>query len=300
MKPVLLILAAGMGSRYGGLKQIDKIGPSGEAIIDYSIYDAVRAGFGKVVLVIRPELENDFREFFGDKLKGKIEVEYVYQELNNIPAGLTVPAGRKKPWGTAHAILVAADTINTPFLAINADDFYGAEAFQTVADFFKSNKDEKTHCMVGYELGFTLSEFGTVSRGVCSYDEDLNLKKITEVTNIERRNGKVGYQDPGNGWVEVDPTKYVSMNAWGFYPGIFDIFKTGFEKFIRQANNDPKAEYYIAKPLMDMIENQEGKVKILQTDAKWFGVTYREDKAFAIDKINELIHSGKYPSNLWG
>ncbi len=299
MKPVLLILAAGMGSRYGGLKQIDKIGPSGEAIIDYSIYDAIRAGFGKVVLVIRPELENDFREFFGRKLEGKIETEYVYQELSNIPGGLTVPADRKKPWGTAHAILVAADAINAPFMAINADDFYGAEAYQSVAEFFLTNKDEKKHCMVGYELGFTLSDFGTVSRGVCSYDEDLNLQKITEVTNIERKNGKIGYQDPQKGWIDVDPTKYVSMNAWGFYPGIFDIFSEGFEKFIRRANNDPKAEYYIAKPLMDMIDNNRGKVKILQTEARWFGVTYREDKEFAVKKINDLISNGKYPSNLW-
>ena len=299
MKPTLLILAAGMGSRYGGLKQIDKIGPSGEAIIDYSIYDAISAGFGKVVMIIRPELEDDFREFFGNKLDGKIEIEYVYQTLDNVPVGIEVSADRKKPWGTAHAILVAAEAINEPFLAINADDFYGTEAYQAVADFFKVNQDNNTHCMVGYELGLTLSDFGTVSRGVCEYDEKLVLKNITEVTNIENKNGETGYTDPEKGWALVDPSSYVSMNVWGFYPGIFDIFKKGFEHFIEKAKDDPKAEYYIALPLMDMVANKEGTIKILQSDARWFGVTYREDKDFAINKINQLVQNGIYPDNLW-
>ncbi len=300
MKPTLLILAAGMGSRYGGLKQIDKIGPSGEAIIDYSIYDAIRAGFGKVVLVIRPELEDDFRAFFGSKLDGKIEIEYVYQTIDNVPDGIEVSADRKKPWGTAHAILVAADAINEPFLAINADDFYGAEAYQAVGDFFSTNKDENTHCMVGYELGLTLSDFGTVSRGVCQYDENLILENITEVTNIEKKAGEIGFTDQDKGWSLVDPKAYVSMNVWGFYPGIFDTFKKGFEQFILKAKDDPKAEYYIALPLMDMVANKKGAIKILQSDARWFGVTYREDKQFAIDKINFLVAEGKYPGNLWG
>ncbi len=300
MKPTLLILAAGMGSRYGGLKQIDKIGPSGEAIIDYSIYDAIRAGFGKVVMVIRPELEADFREFFSNKLDGKIEIEYVYQTLDNVPDGIEVSVDRKKPWGTAHAILVAADAINEPFLAINADDFYGAEAYQAVADFFSTNNDKDMHCMVGYELGLTLSDFGSVSRGVCEYVDNLIVSDITEVTNIEKRDGKIGYTDPDKGWSLVDPKLFVSMNVWGFYPGIFDIFKTGFEQFIGQAKDDPKAEYYIAKPLMDMIANKEGEIKILKSDARWFGVTYREDKDFAINRINDLVKNGKYPGDLWG
>ncbi len=299
MKPTLLILAAGMGSRYGGLKQIDRIGPSGEAIIDYSIYDAIRAGFGKVVLVIRPELEDDFRAFFGNKLDGKIGIEYVYQTIDNVPEGIEVSADRKKPWGTAHAILVAADAIKEPFLAINADDFYGTEAYQAVADFFRNNKDENMHCMVGYELGLTLSDFGTVSRGVCQYDENLILDNITEVTNIEKKNGETGYTDPEKGWALVDPSAYVSMNVWGFYPGIFDVFRKGFEQFIRQAKDNPKAEYYIALPLMDMIANNEGAIKILRSDARWFGVTYREDKEFAVNKINQLVADGKYPANLW-
>ena len=299
MKPTLLILAAGMGSRYGGLKQIDKIGPSGEAIIDYSIYDAIRAGFGKVVMVIRPELEADFREFFGNKLDGKIEIEYVYQTIDNVPEGIEVSTERKKPWGTAHAILVAADAIKEPFLAINADDFYGAEAYQAVTDFFNTHQDENLHCMVGYELGLTLSDFGSVSRGVCRYNKNLVLENITEVTNIEKKNNEIGFTDPEKGFSLVDPSAYVSMNVWGFYPGIFDIFKKGFEQFIAKAKDDPKAEYYIALPLMDMIANKEGEIKILRSNARWFGVTYREDKQFAIDKINGLVSDGKYPSNLW-
>ena len=300
MKPTLLILAAGMGSRYGGLKQIDTIGPSGEAIIDYSIYDAIRAGFGKVVLVIRRELETDFREFFGNKLDGKIEVEYVYQELENIPDGLTYNPERKKPWGTAHAILVAAGAIGEPFVAINADDFYSAEAYQAVADYFAGNRDETAHCMVGYKLSTTLSEHGTVSRGVCNYQSDLYLTGIREVTNIEKRGDEIGYDDVQKQWITVNPNINVSMNFWGFYPGIFDLYKNGFEKFIRKEKDNLKAEYYIALPLTEMIENGQGKIKILETNARWFGVTYREDKAAAVELINQLVKKGVYPKSLWG
>jgi len=299
MKPTLLILAAGMGSRYGGLKQIDKIGPSGEAIIDYSIYDAIRAGFGKVVLVIRHELEADFREFFGNKLDGKIQVEYAYQELDNIPAGLTYPPERKKPWGTAHAILVAAGNINEPFVAINADDFYGTEAYAAVAGFFKANTDETAHCMIGYKLATTLSEHGTVSRGVCDYDQDHFLTKIREVTNIEKRGNEIGFENGQQQWISVNPGINVSMNFWGFYPGIFDIYRSGFENFIRKEKDNLKAEYYIALPLTEMIENGKGKVKIIETDARWFGVTYKEDKASAVETLSKLVIAGIYPDNLW-
>jgi NDP-sugar pyrophosphorylase family protein len=298
-KPTLLILAAGMGSRYGGLKQIDKIGPSGEAIIDYSIYDAIRAGFGKVVLVIRRELEIDFREFFGNKINGKIELEYVYQELDNLPDGISVPPDRKKPWGTAHAVLVAAGAVKEPFMAINADDFYGREAYSTVADYLASNQDKTRHCMVGYRLGNTLSEHGTVSRGVCRYSSDLLLKNITEITSIERKDGQVGYTDQDGGWTELDGDTYVSMNAWGFYPEIFDIFRSGFLQFIQKAKQDPKAEYYIAKPLMEMMEQNIGSIQILRSDAQWFGVTYREDKEAAVARILQEIAAGNYPENLW-
>ena len=297
--PTLLILAAGMGSRYGGLKQIDKIGPSGEAIIDYSIYDAIRAGFGKVVFVIRRELEADFRDFFEDKLRGRIKMEFVYQELDNVPEGIEISAERKKPWGTGHAILVAAEKIREPFVAINADDFYGEGAYQAVADYFKMNNKQTDHCMVGYSLGMTLSDYGTVSRGVCSSDEQGFLEQITEVTNIEKKNGEVGYRNESGEWVQLSGQEVVSMNIWGFYPGIFEIFSKGFQEFIEDAKDDPKAEYYIAWPLMDMIESGRGRVKILRTDDRWFGVTYREDKNSAIERINGLIELGRYPENLW-
>lgn len=297
--PTLLILAAGMGSRYGGLKQIDKIGPSGEAIIDYSIYDAIRAGFGKVVFVIRRELEADFRDFFEDKLRGRIKMEFVYQELDNVPEGIEISAERKKPWGTGHAILVAAEKIREPFVAINADDFYGEGAYRAVADYFNMNDKPADHCMVGYNLGMTLSDYGTVSRGVCSSDKQGFLEQITEVTNIEKKNGEVGYRNKSGEWVKLTGEEVVSMNIWGFYPGIFEIFRKGFETFIEGAKDDPKAEYYIAWPLMDMIESGRGRVKILRTDDRWFGVTYREDKNSAIERINGLIELGRYPENLW-
>lgn len=299
MKPTLLILAAGMGSRYGGLKQIDKIGPSGEAIIDYSIYDAIRAGFGKVVFVIRKELENDFREFFQHKLDGKIEMEFVYQELENVPDGIFVSPERKKPWGTSHAILVAGKKINEPFIAINADDFYGAGAYGAIADYFKTNPDDTSHCMVGYKLGDTLSEFGTVSRGRCEQDKQGYLMNITEITNIGKKGNEIGFEDTQKNWKALKFDDIVSMNIWGFYPGIFRIFREGFEKFIKKAKNDLKAEYFIATPLMNMISENKGKITILKGNEQWFGVTYKADKEKAIVKINELIKKGVYPENLW-
>lgn len=298
-KPTLLILAAGMGSRYGGLKQIDRIGPSGEAIIDYSIYDAIRAGFGKVIFVIRRELEEDFRKFFEAKLKGRIEMEFVYQELNNIPEGIKLTVERRKPWGTGHAILVAADKINEPFCTINADDFYGAGAYRAIADYFQKNPVKEDHCMVGYKLGMTLSEFGTVSRGICSSDPEGYLQNIEEVTKIEKKTGRIGYHTHTGEWKNLSGEEIVSMNIWGFYPNIFEIFRHGFEAFIADAKDDPKAEYFIAWPLMDMINTGKGRIKILGTDDQWFGVTYREDKQEAINKINDLISLGRYPEKLW-
>ncbi len=299
MKPTLLILAAGMGSRYGGLKQIDKIGPSGEAIIDYSIFDAIRAGFGKVVFVIRKELKQDFREFFGNKLDGKIEMEFVYQEIDNVPEGIEITIDRKKPWGTGHAILVAKDAINEPFAVINADDFYGADAYRAIAEYFNSNTNPNNHSMVGYQLGGTLSDFGTVSRGVCNTDENNFLHKIEEFTKIGIRNGDICFDDGTENWKPLTGTEIVSMNFWGFYPEMFQIFEKGFERFIKTAKDDPKAEYFIAWPLMDMMKNNKGRVKVLETNAQWFGVTYKEDKPIAIQKINNLVKAGNYPDNLW-
>jgi dTDP-glucose pyrophosphorylase len=252
-----------------------------------------------VVLVIRHELEADFREFFGNKLDGKIEVEFAYQELDNIPKGSSYPPERKKPWGTAHAILVAAGNISEPFVAINADDFYGAEAYAAVAGYLMKNTDETAHCMVGYKLTTTLSEHGTVSRGVCDYDQDHFLTKIREVTNIEKRGNEIGFENGQQQWISVNPGINVSMNFWGFYPGIFDIYRSGFENFIRKEKDNLKAEYYIALPLTEMIENGKGKVKIIETDARWFGVTYKEDKASAVETIRKLVKAGIYPENLW-
>ncbi len=298
-KPTLLILAAGMGSRYGGLKQIDKIGPSGEAIIDYSIYDAIRAGFGKVVMVIRPELEEAFKNFFGNKLDGKIELEYVYQTIDNVPEGIEINVERKKPWGTAHAILVAKNAIKEPFVAINADDFYSAEAYKAVADYFKANPNSSDHCMVGYQLDGTLSDHGTVSRGVCQTDDQGFLKAIEEVTKIGLHNNEIAFDDGEGNWTPLSGKVPVSMNVWGFYPEMFDIFEAGFDRFIKTAKDNPKAEYYIAWPLMDMMKNNQGRIKVLRTNATWFGVTYKEDKQSAIDKINTLVKQGVYPDNLW-
>lgn len=298
-KPTLLILAAGMGSRYGGLKQIDKIGPSGEAIIDYSIFDAIRAGFGKVVMVIRPELEEDFRNFFGNKLDGKIELEYVYQTIDNIPNGIEINVERKKPWGTAHAILVAKDAINEPFAAINADDFYSFDAYKALAEYFNTNQDHTHHCMVGYQLDGTLSDHGTVSRGVCQTDDEGFLTEIEEVTKIGLHNGEIAYDDGNGNWNPLNGKVPVSMNVWGFYPEMFNIFEKGFDRFIATAKDNPKAEYFIAWPLMDMMKNNQGKIKVLKTNANWFGVTYKEDKQSAINRINSLVEKGIYPANLW-
>lgn len=299
MKPTLLILAAGMGSRYGGLKQIDKIGPSGEAIIDYSIFDAIRAGFGKVVFVIRRELEQDFRDFFGNKLDGKIEMEFVYQEIDNVSDGIDITIERTKPWGTGHAILVAKDAIKEPFVAINADDFYGADAYQAVAEYFKSNPNPNDHAMVGYQLDGTLSDFGTVSRGLCVKDDSGFLQSIEELTKIGTTDGKISNDDGLGNVTPLSGKEIVSMNIWGFYPEMFEVFKDGFERFIQKAKDDPKAEYYIAWPLMDMMKEKRGRVKVLETTARWFGVTYKEDKVSAIENIGALVKAGEYPENLW-
>lgn len=299
-KPALLILAAGIGSRYGGLKQIDTIGPNGEAIIDYSIYDAIRAGFGKIVLVIREELRKDFDEFFHAKLAEHIELFYVYQSIDQLPDGLTPPTERIKPWGTAHAILQAAQIIDEPFMVINADDYYSPQAFQAIASYFSTNTSHDQHCMVGYPLRQTLSDFGTVARGVCQYDKDMFLKDISEITNIQKKNESIGYLNDQQHWIPLDGDLLVSMNAWGFYPEIFHLFAEGFRHFIMNHISNPKAEYFIALPIREMINQNKGSVKILLTDARWFGITYRQDKEIASKMIQQLIQSGLYPSKLWG
>ncbi|MFB6342233.1 NDP-sugar synthase [Saccharicrinis sp. FJH62] len=299
MKPTLVILAAGMGSRYGGLKQIDGFGPNEEAIIEYSVFDAIRAGFGKVVFVVRESIEEAFKAHFGSKFEGKIDVEYVYQELDIIPAGLSVPAERTKPWGTGHAVLVAKDAVKTPFAVINADDFYGRDAFETVARELSATTNEaKTYFLLGYEVQKTLSDFGSVSRGVCSVDNKGNLADIVERTKIYKDSGKIVYDENGS-IHELAPEQPVSMNFMAFTPSAFTYYEAYFNEFIKANVDNPKAEFYMPTVLNTLISKGEAEVKVLSTTAQWFGVTYKEDKEDAVAKLNQLIADGEYPSKLW-
>lgn len=298
MKPTLVVLAAGMGSRYGGLKQLDKLGPSGETIMDYSVYDAIRAGFGKVVFVIRKSFEQDFREIFVSKLEGKIEVELVFQELNNIPEGITFPEERTKPWGTGHAILVAKDAVKEPFVVINADDFYGAEAYQETADFLNSKASEAEYAMCGYQLGKTLSDFGSVSRGVCQTDADGYLETVVERTSITKENGIVTYTQDDEKH-QLSENDIVSMNFWGFHPSIFMHLEEKFTEFIKANSDDIKSEFYIPFVVDDLMKEGKVKTNVLKSESTWFGVTYQEDRPATVDKIKALVDSGKYPEKLW-
>ncbi len=299
MKPTLVVLAAGMGSRYGGLKQIDEFGPNGEAIIDYSIYDAIRAGFGKVVFIIRQNIAEAFREFIGNKFADKIEVEYVFQELDKLPEGFTLPEGREKPWGTAHAILMAEEVVHEPFAIINADDFYGADAFKVMNDYLCTLKnDSKDFSLLGYYVRNTLSENGSVSRGVCEVADSNWLKDINERTKIYRKDGEVVYEEDGSIF-SLDENSPVSMNFMGFTPIIFEHIKRLFVEFLEEKINIPKSEFYIPLALDRMVKDGIAKVKVLRTDAIWFGVTYKEDKEAAQNQLNSLIERGIYPPKLW-
>jgi len=301
MRPTLVILAAGMGSRYGGLKQVDPIGPSGETILDYSVYDAIRAGFGKVVFVIRREIEKDFRELFIDRFRVHIEIDWVFQETGNLPDGFSAPEGRTKPWGTGHAVLMAAGKVKEPFAVINADDFYGYDAFKTLSDYFGSQ--EKTgsnnYAMVAYELQNTLSDFGTVSRGVCIADENGWLKSVTERTQIERIGETIVYREPSGNEVQLTDKTPVSMNFWGFTPGFFQHLEEQFIDFMNTNNGNLKSEFYIPSVVDKLIKNGKEKVRVLSNSGQWFGITYREDKPMVISKINELVNAGSYPASLW-
>ncbi|HSM47392.1 MAG TPA: sugar phosphate nucleotidyltransferase [Draconibacterium sp.] len=299
MKPTLLILAAGMGSRFGGLKQVEPVGPNGEAIIDYSIYDAIRAGFGKVVFIIRESFADAFKENFDKKLKGKIEVEYVFQELNMLPEGFTLPAGREKPWGTAHAILVAKDVINEPFCALNADDFYGFNAYKAMAKFLTESTDPKEYAMVGYNLNNTLSEFGSVSRGICEEDANKNLVKIVETLKIVKRENEIISIENDGSETSLTGNEIASMNNWGFKPSVFGQLEKRFIQFLKTEIDKPKSEMYIPSVVFDLIDDKEATVKVLEANSPWFGVTYKEDKPFVIEKINALIAKGEYPKKIW-
>lgn len=299
MKPTLLILAAGMGSRFGGLKQVEPVGPNGEAIIDYSIYDAIRAGFGKVVFVIRKSFADAFKEKFDKKLNGKIDVEYVFQELDNLPNGFKLPEGREKPWGTAHAILVSKDTINEPFCALNADDFYGKNAYKVMADFLTSSKIDTEYSMVGYRLKNTLSDFGSVSRGICSVNELGNLVKIVETTKIFKKGNAAVSINENNKEVALTGNENTSMNIWGFKPSVFATLEKKFTDFLATEIDKPKSEMYIPSVVFEMIEDQLATVKVLEANSPWFGVTYKEDKPIVVEKINQLIKQGVYPEKLF-
>lgn len=303
MKPTLVVLAAGMGSRYGSLKQMDGVGPNNEAIIDYSIYDAVQAGFGKVVFVIRHSFEQEFREVFSkEHFGGKIDVEFVFQELDYLPEGFTVPEGRIKPWGTCHAVMMAAPVVDGPFAVINADDFYGREAYITLAEYLRQVEGTQgNYSMVGYNLRNTLSDYGTVSRGECSVDESNNLVSIVERTAIERgTDGIVRYKDE-NGEHPIDENTTVSMNLFGFTPDFFSKTEELFKEFLSNPANmsNLKSEFFIPLCVNTLINQKRVSLKVLTSEAKWFGVTYKEDKPEVVSKISKLIADGIYPSKLW-
>jgi len=296
-KPTLLVLAAGMGSRYGGLKQIDPVGPHGETIIDYSIYDALRAGFGKLVFVIRRDIEAQFKEIVGARFEKRLPVEYVFQELSELPPGFSVPPGRTKPWGTAHAILMAQNTIREPFAAINADDFYGADSFRVLAQHLSSGTAD--YAMVGFILRNTLSEFGSVARGVCALSPAGFLTGVVERTQIERSGN--GAAAPGGDGQPLQFTgdELVSMNMWGFTPALFDQLKAQFGEFLKAHGREEKSECYIPSVVNDLISLHRARTKVLRTNAPWFGVTYREDRPFVVAGIRKLVAQGDYPENLW-
>jgi UTP-glucose-1-phosphate uridylyltransferase len=300
MKPTLVILAAGMGSRYGSLKQVDPVGPSGETILEYSVYDAIRAGFGKVVFVIRRDIENDFKEIFIHKLREHIEIEYVFQELDMVPVGIKIPAERVKPWGTGHAVMVAASKVSEPFAVINADDYYGADAYKKMADYLsKMNHTQTNYSMVGFELDNTLSEYGLVSRGVCEEDANANLLSVVERTKIGRDEKGVAYKDINDALVYISEKSIVSMNFWGFTPIFFRQVEEHFKEFIKLNYTNPKAEFYLPFVVDDLIKAKQASVKVLRSTDRWFGITYKEDKPLVIAKINELVSAGVYPKVLW-
>ena len=298
MKPTLVVLAAGMGSRYGGLKQLDSFGPSGETIIDYSVYDAMKAGFGKVVFVIRKHLLDDFQSIYFEKYAKHIEIEYVFQELDNIPDNLTVPSERVKPWGTGHAVLVAADKVHEPFAVINGDDFYGAGSFDITAKHLSALDPKKLDAvLIGFHLNNTLSEHGYVSRGVCEVNDKQDLISITERTKISReQDGQIYFQE-GELKMPLLEDQTVSMNLMGFTPPAFELMKGQFEVFIKNHYEELKSEFYIPKVLDEIARNQP--VPVLRSPEKWLGVTYKEDKPVVMTKLQELTNAGVYPSKLW-
>jgi hypothetical protein len=298
MKPTLLILAAGMASRYGSMKQIESFGPSGETIMDYSIYDAIEAGFGKVVFIIRKEFAENFKAIFEPRLKGKIEVDYVFQDLNSYIGSHSVPAERSKPWGTAHAVLCSKEVVKEPFAVINADDFYGRDAFDKAYTFLTSECNDNVWSIIGYELLRTLSDHGTVNRGVCQVDNQGNLASIVERLNISKKGEAIVCED-GQEPHEISMDSKVSMNFWCFNPAVFEYSQQLFIDFLNKHIETPKSEFFIPIVADEFIQSGTGVIKVIPTSADWFGVTYKEDAPAVKASIDELITSEKYPSGLW-
>lgn len=301
MKPTLFVLAAGMGSRYGGLKQLDTLGPSGETIMDYSVFDAMRSGFGKVVFVIRKDFEDDFRRLVLSKYEGHIPTEVVFQSIDDLPAGFKCPDGRTKPWGTNHAVLMAKDVIKEPFCVINADDFYGCDCFAVMGRFLSSLPEgaRNTYSMVGFRVANTLSENGKVSRGVCEVNSRNHLTTVVERTEIIRRDGAVCYKDENDKWVAIPDNTPVSMNVWGFTPDYFSYSEEYFKEWLKDNIDTPKSEYFIPLMVNRLINGRTATVEVLDTTSKWFGVTYAEDRQGVVDKIRDLVNEGVYPEKLF-
>ncbi len=299
MKPSILVLAAGMGSRYGGNKQLDEVGPAGETIIDYSIYDAIRAGFGKIIFVIRHDIEEQVKERFVDKLKDKIEVEYVFQEITNLPEGVKVSPERSKPWGTSHAILVAENKIKEPFGVINSDDYYGVESFRILYDFLTSDTDPNSYTIVGYKLGNTLSDHGTVNRGICRVGDNGLLQDIVETRQIQKT--ETGAKAPGADGNDLllSGDEVVSMNLFGFKPSVYEYLGEEFRNFIDSKGMDLKSELDIPTSLDKFVKNGDIKINVLMSAEKWFGVTYREDKPVVVENIKKMIRRGIYPARIY-
>ena len=305
-KPVLVVMAAGMGSRYGGLKQIDPVGSCGEAILDYSIFDAHEAGFETIVIIIKEAIKKDFMETVGARLaKAPVEIRYAYQELDRLPAGYTVPEGRTKPWGTSHAVLCAKEAIDgAPFAVINADDYYGKSAYKVIYDALcKAQDGEKfDYCMVGYEIGKTVTENGSVARGVCYADENGYLTEVIERTRIEKYEGGIHFTEDGENWVDLGEDTIVSMNMWGFTPSFLDEIEKGFAAFLDNAfkTNPLKGEYFLPSVVSQLLAEEKARVRLLSSADKWYGVTYKEDKPVVVNALAEMRNSGIYPQNLWG
>lgn len=300
MKPTLFVLAAGMGSRYGSLKQLDGIGPGGDTIMDYSVYDAIRAGFGRLVFVIRHSFEKEFREKILTKYEGRIPVELVFQELDRLPEGFSCPEGREKPWGTNHAVLMGRDAIREPFAVINADDFYGRNGFEVLARKLMTLEGKQgEYCMVSYRVGNTLSESGGVSRGVCQVDEKHLLTGVVERTGIERTDGTISFRDETGKICTLAEDAPVSMNMWGFTPDYFDYSEELFINFLNAHGQEPKSEFFIPFVVNDLIRSGQASVEVLDTTARWFGVTYSDDRPGVVAKLRELTEAGEYPTKLF-